>query len=230
MTLQTLLDRMALYDNELDIVSGGADVTRGIAALNLVQDWWEAAAMVEGEVCQTTSTLSTTASQEYTTRPTTLLRIDSLWRLDANSVPIVELTPIDRAGAHQPRYPWPFNAYIQSAPSSTGAPDEYWAEKPGNPLARIYWLPKPDAVYVIRGYGLWEVADYTAAANTFGYANTVALALVPFAAKILRTGLDRDITDVQTQAEAAFRVAVKGLGRDPRVDPASRVYSEIHTE
>lgn len=224
MTLQTLFDRMMVYDNQLDLIAGGDDVARGIVAANLVQDWWESVAAGTPNLLQTDSTFTTTANTEKTAWPTTLLRLDSLWRLDSNSLPILELAWIDAVGGHAASFPWPL-AGIGTSSSAVGAPDEYYAAGQGG---SFYWSPKPDAVYTMRGYGLWAASDLTTAASTFAYPDSVALAMTPFIVNILRMGLDRDLTATQAASEAAFARVVKSMSKAVRVGPRSKMYSDYH--
>lgn len=230
MTVQTIFNRMMLYDNQLDLIASGDDVTRGLTALNLVQDWWEAVAAAVADLCQTYATtgLVTVADQEYTTWPATLLRLDELWLLDSNSKPIRKLDSIDQVGGHVPSYPWPLSAVSLSGQVQTGAPVEYYTKGQGGVFL---WAPTPDAVYTLRGYGLWSQTDYTAvsgAGGTWLYPDVVALTAVPFATQVMRMGLDRDLTGVQGAAEAAFTRAVKALEHQVRTRPQSRTYDETH--
>jgi len=225
MTIQEIFDRMMLYDNQLDLIAGGDDVTRGLTAINLCQDWWEAVAAKVAGLCQTTSTFTTTANQEHTTWPTTLRRIDSLWLLDSNSKPVRELDPIDREGGHVPTLHFPFSALLVNGSTQNGAPMEYRAQGQGG---NIYWAPTPDAVYTIRGYGLWAVSAYTAAANTFGSPDAVALALVPFATKLMRIGLDRSVATIEAECKKAFRTVIGSLDNQVATGADSRVYEDIH--
>lgn len=224
MTLQTIFDRMSLYDNQLDLISGGNDVVRGLTAVNMVQDWFELAAADIVDLLQTHSTLTTTASTETTNWPTGLLRLDGHpFLLDSNGVQVRELSKIDQTGGHQPAFPWPLDQV--SGLVINGAPWEYYAQGQGG---KFYWSPKPDAVYTIRVYGLWAVADYTAASDTFGYPDSVALTLVPHAAQVFRIGLDKDFSAQQSTAVSAFRAVAKALRSQVREGPVSRVYSDHH--
>lgn len=234
MTIQTLFDRASLYDNQLDLIAGGDDVARGLVAVNLVQDWWEMAASEYANLCQTYSTFTTVADQEYTEWPTALLRLDvdddgyGFFLLDANGVQIRAIEPIDKVGGHRPAFPlanWPIDQ-ITGNPQF-GAPWEFYASGQGN---RIMWAPTPDAVYTIRAYGLWAKADYTAAADTFLYPDSVALALAPFVAALFKIGLERGADKVQGQAEAAFRRVAKTMSRQVHRGGQSRTYSQFHTE
>lgn len=223
MIIQDLLDRMSLYDNQLDLIVGGDDVARGIIAINLVQDWWEVVAARYADLCQTASTLVTVANTETTVWPTTLLRIDDLWVLDSAGAQLRRLDPIDSVGGHMPDSPWPY--YLLSAGTTLGSPWGYYAKGQGG---LIYWDPKPDAVYTIRGYGLWAQDDYANAAAIWLYPDSVALVAVPHAVQVMRSGLDRDINAVKSAADAAFISVARALGHQVHVDAASRVYSEYH--
>lgn len=224
MTIQTLFDRMMVLDNQLDLISGGDDVTRGIVTINLVQDWWEAAAATVEGACQTIAdTILTVANQEHTVWPSNLSRIDELYLLDSSGRQVRQINLMTETGGHRPDYPWPLGTLVGTY--GTGAPVEYWAKTKGGYL---FWSPTPDAVYTIRGYGLWRVSDYSAAANTFGYVDDVALVLVPHAVQLFRTGLDRDTSVQQAQAEAAFRTVIKGMTKGIKSGPDSRVYGEFH--
>lgn len=223
MTIQTLFNRMMLYDNQLDLIASGDDVARGLIALNLVQDWFEAAAGGEADILQTASTFTTTASQEYTTWPSTLIRLDAPYLLDSSNRQIRLITPITQTGGHRPILPWPLEQV--SGVVGFGSPWEYYAVGPGG---LIYWAPTPDAVYTIRAYGLWAASDYTAAADTFAYPDSVALVLVPHATQVIRSGLDRDLTATQAAADAAFKRVIKTLGKAVHQEAASRVYADTH--
>lgn len=223
MTIQTLFNRMALFDNQFDLIVGGDDVARGLIAVNLVQDWFELACMPIAELFQTDQTFTTTAAQEHTTWPANLMRIDSLYLLDANSKQVRELEPFDITGAYYPGFPWPIDTL--TGLTANGAPWEYEGQQQGG---KIRWSPTPDQVYTIRGYGLWAVADYAAAADTLLYPDSVALTFGPHAAQILRTGLDRDLSAVQGAAMVAFDRIAAAYGKTIHTGPESRVYTEIH--
>lgn len=225
MTIQTLFNRAMLYDNQLDLIAGGDDVARMIIALDMVQDWFELVAMGVADVFQTDQTFATVAAQDYTTWPANLMRIDNLYLLDANGNQVRLLDPIDVTGGYMPTLPWPLSMVTTTGVFSLGAPREYEGQQQGG---KIRWTPTPDLVYTIRGYGLWAVADYATAADTFLYPDTVALAFVPHAVQVMRTGLDRDMAATQAAAEAAFRLLIKSFSKTIHTGPDSRVYSEMH--
>lgn len=224
MTLQTLFDRMMLYDNQLDLIAGGDDVARGLTATNLVQDWYELEAGRVADIHQTINTFTTTANVEFTTWPTNLLRADNFYLLDSNGNQLRELDPVDTIGGHRPGYPWPM-VDMETATVLPGAPWEFYGTQQGG---LIFWNPTPNAVHTIRAYGLWAVADYTAAANTFLYPDSVALALVPHAVEIIRVGLERDFSAHQSAARLAFRDLIKTFMKAIHVAAQSRTYAEIH--
>lgn len=226
MTLQILFDRMMVLDNQLDLLAGGDDVTRGLVIVNLVQDWWELVAAEYAEFMGTDSTFTTTLNTEKTTWPTGLLRLDGEpWLLDSNSRPIRAITQIQGVGAHVAGAAWPYSELSASVAEGSGAPREYWANGPGG---NFYWTPIPDAVYTIRGYGLWAKSDYTTAANTFAYPDSVAAAVLPQAVKLFRIGLDRDLEGVQAAAGDLFRPTIKGLRGFNRNRAPSRQYYDVH--
>ena len=225
MTIQTIMNRMMLADNQLALESGGDDVTRGLTAVNLAQDWFEMVAARYGKLLMITGSTSTTANQEYTTWPTTLKRLDSLWMLDSNSNPIYELDEVDVIGGHVPSAGMPFPWMVLSGSVNPGRPDGFFPEGPGG---RIYWSPKPDAIYNLRVYGFYAASDYTAAANTFAYPDEVALFIAPWATRAFRVGLDRDFVAVQEEAMKAAQEVCESLGSHTQTGPASRVYSDFH--
>lgn len=226
MNIQTLFNRMMLYDNELSLIDAtGDDFLRGITAVNLVQDWWEAVAAAISGLCKTKNTIDTTANQETTDWPLTLARIDKVWLLDAAGNQVREVTPIHEEGGHIPDLPYPVSAVSLSGVMNTGAPFQYAYDGPGG---QLYWSPKPDAVYTLRVFGLWTKADYASADDEFLYPDVVALAIPPFAVQVMRLGLDRDLEAIQRSAEGAFARAVKALKRPVQSEPLAREYSEIH--
>jgi len=225
MLVQTIFDQMMLHDNQLDLIQGGDDTRRGVTAVNMVQDWFEAVAARHKRVCQTISTLTTAANTESTVWPTALLRIDELWLLDAAGKQIRKLDPADDDGGHTPDMPWPLSGISASAPMAAGSPYGYYPTGPGGV---ILWDPLPDAIYTIRGYGLWAKDDYNDGRDTFLYPDTVALAIHPFAVLVLRSGLDRDQAAIRTLATAAFETAILGLKGATKVRPTGRYYKDVH--
>lgn len=228
MTLQTIFNRCMLLDNQLDLISGGDDVTRGLTCANMVIDWLEAeAATVEG-VLTTHDLLYTVANTEHTDWPAELLRLDALWLLDATTGrPAWEIEPIQGIGNHVPGYAWPLSELLMSGTSSdvTGKPKEYTASGPGG---QFYWSPLPDDAHTVRGYGLWAVEDLEDATSLFPYPQTLAVSFPAMMVQVLRIGLDRPLDAIASFAKATFRPALKGLHKFNRTVPESRVYYEPH--
>src|SRR3990167_9038126 len=99
-TGQSLLDRMELLNQELQLQSGESDVTRGLTALNVAQDCFEARAAARPNIYGSTTpvgTVTTTVNTENTAFPTGLLRLDRLQYIDpGTSRPAWDLNPIRR--------------------------------------------------------------------------------------------------------------------------------------
>ena len=152
-TGQTVLDTMEVLFPEFRLQSGEADVTKGLVALNRAQDLFEThAAQYPDILGSAVDTVSTTSSQEYTTYPTGLLRLDGLDFIDpANSRVSYSLIPVKRRGGHVGGYGWSWNLVSSS---STGKPKVYWTNG-----TRIYWDPIPDGTHTIRYYGFAAASD-----------------------------------------------------------------------
>ncbi len=76
MTGQDLLDRMELLNQELQLQSGEVDVTRGLLALNVAQDYFEVLAAGRKNIAgggTPVSTVSTAAGVESTNYPSGVL-------------------------------------------------------------------------------------------------------------------------------------------------------------
>ena len=230
LTVQNIFDTVMALDNERALESGGDEVTRGIQVVLNVLKWLEAeASNIEG--CLTThNLLYTAANTETTDWPVRLARLDSLWYVDSNTGrPVYRIDPIQGIGNHIPGYKWPLSELILSGSASTqtGKPAEYAASGPGG---QFYWAPLPDAEYWIRAYGLWMTTDtqIAAAADTFPYPSQLRLPFAAMCAQLFKTGLNRDLTEVQALASSTFRKALKGLAKFNHTEPVSRVYSEVH--
>ncbi len=211
---------MELVNAELQLQSGEADVTRGLVALNVAQDYFEAILASEPEAKgDTTGTVTSSASTETTTFPTGLLRVDSLWRLnDSTSLPEWKMINVRTSGGHLPTFSWPESIGY----SSTGRPDYYYTNG-----RSIYWAPLPSATYTFRWYGLQAASDVTAS-GTFAYDDIVSFPLAAFAARLMKIGLDDDQQDIAALAEAAFRPVVKALSNFNRDGAAALQYRYLH--
>jgi hypothetical protein len=222
MTIATLLGYMLIFDNELETGSGEPDESRAITALNMAQDEFESVAAALPKFLQTYSTLTTTASQEYTTWPTDLLRLDDLWFIDPlTSRPAYRLDSIDDTGGHAPSQSWP----TQLASGTTGKPCAYAA----TPRSRLLWQPLPDAVHTLRYYGFIRASDIASRAGTFAYDDSVAMPLAAFATKILAVGVGDSTDELTSMAQAAFGPVLKAIKKSVSVRPLGRYYSQVHT-
>lgn len=224
MTGQSLLDRMEVLDQSLQLQSGEADVTRGLLALNIAQDYFESMlALIPKVLGDTTGTITTTASTETTAFPSGVLRIDRIQWIDpATSRPSgPDLDNTSFVGSHNLGIP----SFLVST-GGTGRPRGYWTQG-----RNIYWNPLPDSTHTLRWYGLSVAADITAS-GTFAYPDYVMLPLANFAVRVLEIGTDDDDgTTLESLAQEIFTpaiLAMKGVGRGDR--PAGYDYTFYHSE
>ena len=224
-TGQSLLDMMELANQELQLQPTETDVTRGLVALNVAQDYFENMVAVRKlKVGSTNPTAEVTASAntETTAFPTGLLRVDRIWRLsDTGGDPVVELENLKRTGGHRmrPRVPW-----ILQSSAGMGTPDAYWTQG-----YAIYWSPKPAATGYFRVYGFIRAADITAS-GTFAYDDGVMFPLASFAAKLMATGIGDTTTDLTALAGEVFDKVLEALERFNRDGGQDLTYSRVHTE
>lgn len=223
MTGQTLLDTMEILNAELQLQSGETDVTKGLLALNLAQDYFESLAAARGKIGGSkTGTIVTASSTETTTFPTGVLRIDRIQLLDATtSRPKRELTPIRRAGGHAIFSAWPVNLVLTT---STGEPTGYWTDK-----TNVYWTPLPDGVYTLRWYGFQRASDITAS-GTFAYDDVACLPLAAFAVQLIKGGLDDSAQDAIALATQTFKPVLDLLSNVTRDGATGMEYTAVHNE
>ena len=220
MTGQDLLDRMELLNAELQLQSGETDVTRGLLALNVAQDYFESLAALRGKIFgSATGTVQTSASTESTAFPTGVLRIDKLQLLDSSSLPKRTLTPRKKVGSHRLTANWPYNL-IQT--TSTGEPTAYWTNG-----TSIYWDPLPSGTSTVRWYG-FQVASNITAGGTFAYPDIVAFPIAAFACQIIKLGLEDSTQDIGSMAAGAFKPVLDTLTLFQRDGAASLEYTETH--
>lgn len=221
MTGQDLLDRMELVNAELQLQTGEADVTRGLLALNVAQDYFETVAAQRAKLFgSATGTVTTAANTETTSFPTGLLRIDRLQLLDANSRPKGDLIPLRRTGGHAPSIGW---FYSLVSPTS-GEPSRYWTNG-----TNIYWSPLPSGVSTVRWYGFQRASNITAS-GTFAYEDGVAFPLATFAAQLLKLGIDDDPKELSALAVEAFSQVLDQLSLANRDGAVGLEYTQVHTE
>ncbi len=221
MTGADLLSRMLVFNNELEIEANGDDEVQALAALDMAQDYFEDVAASMPRIGQTDGTIATAAGVEYTAWPEGLLRVDSVWYVDANGVPSYELQLISEAGGHQPSAAFPFNLVMSSSP---GVPSAYAYDS-----AKFYWRPLPDAIHTLRVYGLRARTNLTTRAVTFGWPDSVSLPLAAFAAKLLEMGIDDPSEELGAAAEQAFVPLLRRMRKSVRQGPMSRHYSRVHS-
>ena len=213
---------MELLNQELQLQSGEADVTRGLLALNVAQDYFESLAALRPEIFgSSTGTITTTVNVETTAMPTGLLRLDRIQLLDSNSKPVRDIEPLNRVGGHIAARFWPEN--IVSSTGS-GSPVRY-----KNYGGSIYWQPLPDATHTIRWYG-FQAASAITASGTFAYPDILALPFASFACQLMKSGVDDDPKDVQAIAMASFTTALDTLSLINRDGGRGLAYTQVHTE
>lgn len=221
MTGQDLLDRMELLNAELQLQPGEANVTRGLLALNVAQDHFEAfAAAARNILGSSVGTVATVLSTESTAFPAGLLRIDRLHLIGDNGRPEAELIPLQRTGGHAVHRFWPLSLV---STSSTGKPRAYWTNG-----ANIYWDPLPAGAYTVRWYGFTSAANITAS-GTFAYPDIVALPIASFAGRLIKGGLDDDPRELAAIANETFRPVLDALGNFNRDGAKGLEYTEVHS-
>lgn len=218
MTGQDILDRMELLNQELQLQSGEADVTKGLLALNVAQDTFEGVLAQYPDILGgAVGTVTTTDGQEYTTFPAGVLRIDGLDLLNgATDLPEYPLVRSHNVGGHA--YAGGLVAHILAE----GKPEIYWTNG-----TRIYWSPIPNAVYTIRYYGFSTQANITAG-GTFAYPDTIALPFANFAVKLLKVGIDDPTSSVDQLSQEIFGPLIKTLANFNRDSAAPFRYKYHH--
>lgn len=216
-TGQTLLNLMEVVFPELQLQAAEADVTKGLLALNVAQDFFESVVAqypnVKGD---TIGTVTTSASTESTAFPTGVLRIDKLQFIDpSTSRPAWDLFNSRETGSHSYNRFWPYNLFTTS---SAGRPRAYWTN-----ARNIYWDPLPDATHTVRWYGFQVASDITAG-GTFAYDDIVMFPLASFAAKLVKDGLDDDSTALTDLAVSTFTPIIKVLSNINRDGARGLVY------
>ena len=221
-TVADILDTCELLDNELEVDSGEDDEALAIRAITQAQHYFETFCATFPRVLQTVPPLTTTANTETTTWTSSIIRLDALWYLDANSNPVRKLSRIDEIGGHVPSLPWPLQVTLGTA--ATGAPYGYY----GN-MANFYWLPKPDATHTIRVYGLLEQSRFTLRSDAVNYPYRCHLALAQFAVKLLSLGVGDSGGELDKLAGQVFTPLLRQLRKFDRSEPMGRYYTQYHT-
>lgn len=224
-TGQSLLDLMELANQELQLQPTETDVTRGLLALNVAQDYFEnlaASRKVKTGTTNPTTEVVATANVETTAFPTGLLRVDRLQRLDGTGGnPIGDLERLQRTGGHANRQ---FRIWQFSGPTGSGTPGAYWTQG-----TSIYWSPKPASTSYYRAYGFIRAADITAS-GTFTYDDGVMFPLAVFAAKLMTIGVADSPQDLTTLAQETFTAILDTLERFNRDGAQDVTYERSHSE
>jgi hypothetical protein len=221
MTGQDLLDAMELLNQELQLQSAEEDVVRGLTALNIAQDYFEALAAQEGHMkLDSTMTVTSAANTETTSFPTGFLRLDSIWKLDSNSKPEYELTDVQAVGGHAASRTWPLNLLPMGA---AGTPEGYYTNG-----RSIYWAPLPDNTYTFRVYG-FKTADAITAAGTFAYDDHLRLPLASFAVRLFKLGVGDDAGDLTSLAKETFGNALATMAGFNRTGASALSYTRSHS-
>ena len=220
-TGQSLLDLMAVVNQELQTASGEADVVRSLLALNAAQDWFETLLAREPKLFgDTIGTVTTTVATERTAFPTDVRRVDALWFIDpTTSLPLYQLDRVDRTGGHAWKRHWPWNVISNTV---QGRPTQYWTD--GN---FIYWSPMPSGTHTIRWYGFQKAADITAV-GTFAYPDEAMFPLATFAARIMAAGVGDESLDLQSLAGTTFAPLIEELSKFQRERGSDFQYRYVH--
>lgn len=216
---QAILDRMEVLFPELQLQTGESDVTKGLLAANMAQDYMESVFATHSDIFgSTTGTLTTTANTETTTFPSTLLRIDKLQYLEPDTLrPRWDVDLIYETGGHAPSGSW-----LDAVTSGTGAPRKAYTNG-----RSFYWDPQPDASYTIRWYGLAHAADLTAT-GAISYPDLCLTPLAILAIRFVRTGLDDDPAAYLQMAADVFEPVVAALTSFRRDRAPGFAYSYAH--
>lgn len=236
MTGQSLLDRMELLNEELQLQSGEADVTRGLLALNIAQDYLEGEAARRSHCYPTISPTAapnfyevpTVSGQPYLDLQDTVLRVDAVQYVitqtgltGVTTVPQSTLTPRYDAGGQQGNGTgWLTQSWSNATPS--GVPTAYWQQG-----YRLWFDPIPNGVYTMRIIGLIAAPDITAS-GTFLYSQTFALPLASFACGVLKLGVDDDPTALTSLAGAAFNAGLDSIQALDNSGPKPLNYTQDH--
>jgi hypothetical protein len=220
-TWADVLGYIELLNNELECGSGEDDEATAIRACVAAQHQFETVAATLPRALQTRiQTSTTTANTEVTTFPTSLLRLDGLFVLNASSQVVRKLQKLQEVGSHAPSIPWPLN--LVSA--SPGMPAGYYANS-----SEFFWLPLPDASHTLRILGLIEQAEPATRATAFAYPNRCKLAMAQFAVFLMKFGVDDAKGDLDILGDRLFRPLLKGLKKFDRSEPLDRHYDYLHS-
>lgn len=218
-TVADLLGDMQVLNNELRTGAGEVDEVRAVRALSMAQHFFEAHAATRGRVLGSTINVAQSAQTETTPWPSSLLRLDAVWLLDANGRAIRSLDNIDHIGEHVPSLPWE----ITLSDSAIGVAGGYVAD-----MESFWWFPLPSGATSIRLYGLIEQPEFATRNSTFGRPLRCKLPLASLAVKLMRMSVDDDTTTVDSWVAATLAPLWKGLQGFDRTGAHARVYTQVH--
>lgn len=219
-TGQSILNICEVLNQELQLQSGEADVTRALRALNVAQDFFEAQLGQYPNVNGSgVGTVTATASTETTAVPTGLIRLDVLTVLDASSRPLWDLVPDKTARYGQNRGTW----LSSSGATGTGRLLRYYVNG-----RYIYWRPIPTTTTTVRWHGLVSADDITAS-GTFAYHDIVMLPLATFTTHLLALGVGDQVQDLTALATAIFTPVIRTLAGLNQAGADGLIYDFSHT-
>lgn len=221
-TVADIFTLMEMLDQELETGSGEIDEVSALNAVIQAQYYFETVAATYPKALQDTLNISTVQGVETTTWPSALLRLDALWMLDTNGLPIQKVEIIEEAGGHVPNLPWPVD--ILTVGVTPGTPYAAYVN-----MNNLYWLPMPDSVRNLRVYGLLRKARFVDRTSAVNYEYGLHLPLAQFAVKVLQMGADDVSADLNAFAGQVYTPTLKMLRNFNRTGPKSRRYTEFHT-
>lgn len=221
-TGQTLLNTCEVLNQELQLQTGEADVVRGLRALNIAQDFFEAQmGGYPGVNGSGVGTVTATANTETTAVPTGLIRLDTLTLLDSNGRPVRDIYPYKDPRVGWSRLPWLASGFSSSAQNG--------------PLGRfytngrlIYWRPIPSSTQTVRWHGLVSADDITAG-GTFAYQDITILPIATLATHLLSVGVGDSVGDLTALASAIFTPVIKTLAGFNQTGADGLIYDYTHT-
>jgi len=227
-TIATIMSKMQVVDNELDVSVGGADETRCLSALDMAQDQFETILANHPDTLGTTSTVTTTAQGETSDWPTTLLRLDTMWMMNLQVLPPTpqwQIDVIQDVGGQSMATPYPWlSGMVGYSPQGYGAPTAAYTNRQS-----FFWAPIPNEVYTIRVYGLHSKTDITSRSQTFQYPDQVANPLAVYAVRLMEMGIDDPSDELKALADEMFAPVINMLRKPTRQRPQSRQYTRMHT-
>lgn len=216
---QDILNRMEVLHPELQLQSGEGDVSKGLIAANMAQDYMESVFALHAEIFgDSIGTVTAASAAETTPYPQGLIRLDKLQYLDSStSLPRWDIDVIRQAGGHAPSSSW-----LDTVNTTGGAPRKAYTNG-----RKLFWDPVPDADYAVRWYG-FKVADDVTAGGPLAYPDLCLTPLATLAVRFIRLGLDDDTAAYVQLAADLFAPVVNALTNFRRDRPPSFLYADMH--